>query len=80
MLKVQHWLRLTMHHVYGHTGNLGNDCADHAAALGTFGLVSNHNVSTRWVRHNFDTSVFFGSLKICVTLVLKQHRYLRTGS
>ena len=23
-----------MQHVYGHTGNLGNECADHAAALG----------------------------------------------
>ena len=31
-----------MQHVYGHTGNLGDECADHAAALGTFGLVSNH--------------------------------------
>ena len=27
-----------MQHVYGHNGNLGNECADHAAALGTFGL------------------------------------------
>ena len=35
MLSVQHVLRLTMQHVYGHTGNLGNECADHAAALGT---------------------------------------------
>ena len=46
-----------MQHVYGHTGNLGNECADHAAALGSLGLISNHNVATRWVRHNFDTSV-----------------------
>ena len=61
MLEVQHKLRLTMQHVYGRTGNLGNECADHAAALGTFGLVSNHNLSTRWVRHNFDTSACFGS-------------------
>ena len=52
MLSVQHTLRLTMQHVYGHTGNLGNECADHAAALGTFGLVSNHNLAARWVRHN----------------------------
>ena len=39
-----------MQHVFGH-GNLGNECADHAAALGTFGLISNHNVVTRWIRH-----------------------------
>ena len=45
-----------MQHVYGHSGNLVNECADHAAALGTFGLISNHNVATRWTRHNFDHS------------------------
>ena len=42
----QHRLRLTMQHVYSHSGNLGNECADHAAALGTFGLTSSHNVAT----------------------------------
>ena len=61
MRNVQRRLRLTMRHVCGHTGNLGNECADHAAALGTFGLVSNHNLATRRVRHNFDTSACFGS-------------------
>ena len=34
LLKVQHRLRFTMQHVCGHTGNLGNECADHTAALG----------------------------------------------
>ena len=34
----KHKLRLTMQHENGHSGNLGNECADHAAALGTFGL------------------------------------------
>ena len=43
MIHVQRRLRLTMQHVYGHR-NLGNECADHAAALGTFGLISGHNV------------------------------------
>ena len=52
-----------MQHVYGHTWNLGNECADHAAALGTFGLVSNHNLATRWARHNFDTSACFWFLQ-----------------
>ena len=50
-----------MQHVHGHSGNLGNECADHAAALGAFGLVSNHNFATRWARHNFDTSACFCS-------------------
>ena len=34
LLKVQHRSRFTMQHVSGHTGNLGNECADHAASLG----------------------------------------------
>ena len=66
-----------MQHVYGHTGNLGNECADHAAALGTFGLVSNHNLATRWVRHNVDTSACCGS---CNNIgdVLEKLRNIRT--
>ena len=54
MIFVQRKLQLTVQHVHGHTGNLGNECADHAAAHGS--LTSSHNVATRWVRHNFDTS------------------------
>ena len=30
-----------MQHVYSHAEILGNECADHATALGAFGLVSN---------------------------------------
>ena len=40
MICAQHRLRLTVQHVYGDTGNLGNECAGHAA-----GLVTSHNVS-----------------------------------
>ena len=50
-----------MQHVYGHTGNLGNECADHASAHGALGFVSSHNLSTRWVRHNIGTAVCFAS-------------------
>ena len=79
MIRVQHKLRLTMQHVYGHSGNLGNECADHAAALGTFGLISSHNASTRWVRRNFDTSVCFdGCHSISETLERLQH--IRTNT
>ena len=45
-----------MQHVYGHSGTLGNECADHAAALG---LTSSHNVASRWIRNNFDASECF---------------------
>ena len=68
-----------MQHVFGHGGNLGNECADHAAALGTFGLISSHNVATRWIRHNFDTSVCFnGCNNISETLERLQH--IRTNA
>ena len=61
MLKVQYRLRFTMQHVYGHTGNLGHECADHAAALGALGLVSSHNLCPRWTHHSFDTAACFAS-------------------
>ena len=41
------------HVLHGHTGNLGNESADHPAALGTLGLVSSRNLSARWARHTF---------------------------
>ena len=61
LLKVQHRLRFTMQHVYGHAGNLGNECADHAVALGALGLVSSHNLSTRWTHHSFDSASCFAT-------------------
>ena len=62
-----------MQHVYGHTGNLGNECADHAAALGTFGLESNQNLSTRWARHSFDTAACFSSCDYIGDVLVKLH-------
>ena len=59
LIHAQRRLRLTMQHVIGHSGHLGNQCADHAAALGTFWLIFSHDVATRWTRHNFDASVCF---------------------
>ena len=59
MIRAQHRLRL---------------CADHAAALCTFGLTSSHNVATRWIRHNFDTSFCFDDCNnISETLERLQH-------
>ena len=77
LLKVQHRLRFTMQHVCGHTGNLGNECADHAAALGALGLVSSHNFSTRWALHSFDSASCIAS---CSNLgdVLEKVRDIRT--
>ena len=48
-----------MQHIYSHAQNQGNECADHVAALGTFGLVSNGNVRTRWMHPSFDSNSHF---------------------
>ena len=74
MLRTQHRLRLTMQHVYGHSGSVGNECADHDVALGTFGLTSSHNVATCWIRNNFDASVCIdGCTNISEVLERLQH-------
>ena len=86
MLKLQYTLRFIMQLVYGHTGNLENECADHAAALGTLDLVSSQNSSTRSALHILIPMLVLvlattlgTSLTNCVTLELTQHRYLTTG-
>ena len=48
-----------MQHIYSHAQNLGNECPDHAAALGTSGPVSNQNIRTRWINHSFDSNSLF---------------------
>ena len=55
LIHAQRVLRLTMQYVHGHNGHWCNECADHAAALGTFGLISKHNLATRWIHHYFLT-------------------------
>ena len=70
----QHRLRLTIQHVYGHTRNLGNECADHAAALGSLGLASSHNLAARWVRHIFDTSACCGGCNSIREILERLHR------
>ena len=50
-----------------------DESADHAAALGTFGLTSGHIDATRWI-HNFDASVCFdGGHNINEVLERLQH-------
>ena len=52
-----------MQHIHSRAPNLGNECADHAASLGTFGLVSSHNLSTRWTHHSFDSASCFATCR-----------------
>ena len=79
MIFAQRKLRLTMQHVYGQSGNLGNECADHPAALGTFGLTSSHNVASRWIHDNFDASVCFDDCNN-ISEVLEQLQHLRNDA
>ena len=68
-----------MQHVYGHNGNLGNECADHAAALWTFGLTSSHNVATRWIHNNFDASVYIDGCHN-ISEFLERLQHIRTDA
>ena len=72
LLEVQYRL-----HVYSHSENLGNECVDHAAALGAFGLLSNHNFSTRWARHSCDPVTCFAIFRNLGD-VLEKLRDIRT--
>ena len=80
LIHAQRRLRLTMQHVFGHSGNFGNECADHAAALGTFGLISSHNIAT--VRSWNDCSTFeqmqhhFLKIEVSVGFSHRVHRVL----
>ena len=59
LLQAQLRLRITMQHIYSHGQNVGNECADHAAALGSFGLIPNRTIHTRWVRSSSDSITVF---------------------
>ena len=67
-----------MQHIYSRAQNLGNECAEHAAALGAFGLVSNQDMSARWARPLFDCISCFST---CDSLrdVLDKLRDVRTA-
>ena len=79
MILAQRKLRITMQHVYGHNGNLGNECADHAAALGTLGFTSSHNVTTHWIHHNFDATACFDYCHI-ITEILERLQRIRADT
>ena len=53
LLQAQLRLRITMQYVYSHGQNVGNECADRAAALGDTWFISNQNNNTRRVHPFF---------------------------
>ena len=48
-------LKLKLEHVFSHGCSPANECADHAAALGAFGLVSSHNPVHLWPGQRIET-------------------------
>ena len=78
LLQIHLTSRFTVQRIYSHAQNLGNECADHAAALGIFGLVSNHNVCTRWTHPSFDSKSLFATFHNLGD-VLQILRYVRTA-
>ena len=80
MIFAQRKFRLTMQNMCTVTVEIWcNECADHAAALGTFGLTSNHNVATRWIHHNFDASACFDGCNN-IAEVLERLQRIRTDA
>ena len=79
LIHAQRRLRFTVQQVYGRRGNLGNKCAFHAAAHGTFGFISSHNIATRWFHHNFDANMCFNE---CSNIgdVLERLQTIRTNA
>ena len=66
-----------MQKIYGHIGNLDSECADHAAELGTFGLIFNHNVAKRTIGYNFDASLCFDGCDN-ISEILERLQHCRT--
>ena len=70
---------LTLRRIHSLGSDADNDCADHAAALGALGLVSNHNIVERWPLPRFDTVNLLSNCNdlpkldiVCATLVCER--------
>ena len=48
VLRSKGTFHITVHHVFGHAGNAGNECADCAASFGLRGHVSRDNIPSLW--------------------------------
>ena len=58
-LRSEDKIYISIHHVYGHAGNAGNECADIAASFGTNGFVPECKVPSFWPTRQFFLQRFF---------------------
>ena len=73
---MQHGLLLTMRHVYGHAGNVGNECADHALCQIITLLHVGFVIALTPLPVLVLATTLAKSWKTCATLELEQRRYL----
>ena len=57
LLRLRCKFHISVHHVFGHAGNAGNQCDDIAATSGMKGFVSESNVPLFWARKRFFSAV-----------------------
>ena len=72
LLRLTNNVHASSHHVYGHAGNTGNECADAAVSLGREKLsVSENNVPIFWPEEVFQFNAFFEVLH-CLTQIAER--------
>ena len=63
------------HHVYGHAGKTGNECAEAAACLGMRGFVSENNVPIFWLERGLFVQRLL-EVRHCLTQVAERSHTL----
>ena len=79
MIFAQRKLRLTMQHVYGHSGNLGNECADHCRCTRDFRLYLKPQRYHSLDSPNFDATACFDGCH-SITEILERSQRIRTDA
>ena len=74
LLRLKCNFHVSAHHVFGHAGHAGNECADVAASLGMRGLISENNVPLFFgLREVFLCKAFLRSLTVLTRIAEVLH-------